>query len=110
VVAEQFEQSPSLSEDQVAGDYVPHLPSRDEVPDAWADAVLPFLADVSAEEASHDAQLGARAIDLLAGPAVGGREPVDVVITHAFTIGWLVRDALGAPAWRCFPRTSATLA
>jgi broad specificity phosphatase PhoE len=69
VVAEQFEQSPSLSED----------------------------------EAFHGAALGPRAIDVLAGPAVGGREPVDVVITHAFTIGWLVRHALDAPAWRWFP-------
>jgi broad specificity phosphatase PhoE len=103
VVAEQFEQSPLLSEDEAAGDYVPHLPGRDEVPDAWADAVLSFLADVSEDEASHGAHLGARAIDLLAGPAVGGRDPVDVVITHAFTIGWLVRHALDAPAWRWFP-------
>ena len=52
VVAEQFEQSPSLSEDEAAGDYVPHLPGRDEVPDAWADAVLSFLADISEDEAS----------------------------------------------------------
>jgi broad specificity phosphatase PhoE len=103
VVAEQFEQSPSLFEDDIAGDYVPHLPGHDEVPDAWADAVLSFLADVSEDEASHGAQLGARAIDLLAGPAVEGRGPVDVVITHAFTIEWLVRDALNAPAWRWFP-------
>ena len=48
-MAEQFEQSPSLSEDEVAGDYVPHLPSRDEVPDALADAVLSFVANVSAD-------------------------------------------------------------
>jgi pimeloyl-ACP methyl ester carboxylesterase len=54
-VAEQFDQSPSLSEDEAAGDYVPHLPARDEVPDAWADAVLSFLADVSEDEASHGA-------------------------------------------------------
>ena len=102
-MAEQFEQSPSLSEDEAAGDYVPHLPDRDEVPDAWADAVLSFLADVSEDEASLGAHLAARAIDLLAGPAVEGREPVDVVITHAFTIGWLVRHAVDAPAWRWFP-------
>lgn len=103
VVAEQFEQSPTLFADEAAGDYVPHLPGRDEVPDAWADAVLSFLADVSEDEASHGAHLGTRAIDLLAGPAVGGRPPVEVVITHAFTIGWLVRHALDAPAWRWFP-------
>lgn len=34
---------------------------------------------------------------------VDGRHPVDVVITHAFTIGWLLRHALDAPAWRWFP-------
>lgn len=34
VVAKQFEQAPYLFEDEVAGDYVPHLPDRDEVPDA----------------------------------------------------------------------------
>ena len=105
VVAEQFERSPSLWAEEAAGDYVPHLPDRDEVPDAWAEAVVSFLEDVSDDEASHGARLGARAIDLLAGPAVGGREPVDVVITHAFTIGWLVRHALDAPAWRWFPPT-----
>lgn len=105
VVAGQFEQSPLLSEDAAAGDYVPHLPDRDEVPDDWADAVLAFLANVSEDEASHGVQLGALAIDLFAGPAVEGRHPVDVVITHAFTIGWLVRHAMDAPAWRWFPPT-----
>jgi probable phosphoglycerate mutase len=104
-VAEQFEQTPSLSEDEAAGDYIPYLPGRDELPDDWAEAVLSFLGDVSEDEASRGADLGARAIDLLAGPAVEGRGPVDVVITHAFTIGWLVRHALGAPAWRWFPPT-----
>lgn len=103
VVAEQFEQSPLLAEDDAAGDYVPHLPSRDEIPDAWADDVLSFLGDISEDEASRGADLGVKAIDLLAGPAVEGRAPVDVVITHAFTIGWLVRHALNAPAWRWFP-------
>jgi broad specificity phosphatase PhoE len=103
VVAEQFDQKPSLSEDDAAGDYVPHVPGRDELPDAWADAVLSFLGDVSGDEVAHGAALGARAVDLLAGPAVDGRDPVDVVVTHAFTIGWLVRHALDAPAWRWFP-------
>ena len=105
IVAEQFEQGPALSEDESAGDYIPHLPDRGEVPEAWADAVMGFLADVTDEEASHGARLGARAIDLLAGPAAGDMEPVDVVITHAFTIGWLVRHAMDAPAWRWFPPT-----
>lgn len=105
IVAEQFERSPSLSEHAAAGDFVPRLPRREELPDAWADTVMSFLEDVSDDEASEGAALAAEAIDLLAGPALDGREPVDVVITHAFTIGLLVAHALGAPAWRWFPPT-----
>jgi broad specificity phosphatase PhoE len=104
-VAEQFEHPPSLSEVDAADDYVPHVPRREEVPDAWVDTVLASLADVSEEEASQGAALGARAIDLLAGPATDGRERIEVVITHAFTIGWLVRHALDAPNWRWWPPT-----
>ena len=103
VVAEQLEHPPPLSVADVAGDYVPHVPGRGEVPDAWADAVLPHFADVSEEEASRGAALGRRAIDLLAGPATEGRGRTEVVITHAFTIGWLVRHALDAPPWRWWP-------
>ena len=33
-------------------------------------------------------------------PAVEGREDNEVVITHAFTIGWLVRHTLDASSWR----------
>nr|WP_068115349.1 histidine phosphatase family protein [Nocardioides dokdonensis] len=103
VVADQFEHPPSLFELDEAGDYVPHVPGRDEVPDAWADVVYASLADVTEEEMSQGAALGSGAIDLLAGPAVDGREPVEVVITHAFAIGWLVRHALDAPSWRWWP-------
>jgi probable phosphoglycerate mutase len=103
IVAEQFEHPPSLSEVDAAGDYVPHVPGRDEVPDAWADTVLSSFGDVSEEAASHGAALGSRAIELLAGPAVEGRERIEVVITHAFTIGWLVAHALDAPTWRWWP-------
>lgn len=103
IVAEQFEQRPALVDDDRAGDYIPHLPCRAEVPDAWADTVMSFLGEVSDDEASRGAALGAGAIELLAGPAIDGRAPVDVVITHAFTIGWLVAHALGAPGWRWFP-------
>ncbi len=63
------------------------------------------LADVPEEEATRGAALGARAIDRLAGPAVDGRERTEIVITHAFTIGWLVRHGLDAPGWRWWPPT-----
>lgn len=103
VVAAQLERPAALVEMEAAGDYVPHVPGRDEVPDAWADAVVSPCADVSEEEAAQGAALAAQAVELLAGPATDGREPVEVVLTHAFTIGWLVRHALDAPAWRWWP-------
>ncbi|QIK75943.1 histidine phosphatase family protein [Nocardioides piscis] len=105
VVAEQFESDLALHEHAAAGDFIPRLPRREEIPDAWADTVMSFLGDVSDDEASQGAALAAEAIDLLAGPAIDGREAVDVVITHAFTIGVLVAHALDAPAWRWFPPT-----
>ena len=103
IVADQFERRPSMSEHAAVGDYVPSLPTRQEIPDAWAETVMSFLGDVSEDEASDGATLGAEAVDLLAGPATDGREPVEVVVTHAFTIGWLVAHAFNAPAWRWFP-------
>jgi len=65
----------------------------------YAAAVLASLDDVTAEEAQHGAALAAQAVDLLTGPVDGG-ERHELVVTHAFTIGWLVRHAVGAPAWR----------
>ena len=105
VVAGQLEAAPTLSEVDAAGDYVPHVPARADVPEAWADVVLPPFADVSEDEASRGAALASRAIDLFAGPAEDGGDRVEVVVTHAFTIGWLVRHALDAPRWRWWPPT-----
>ena len=88
-----------LREHAAVGDYVPHAPATGEVEPEYADAVLASLVDVSEEEGSHGAALAVQAIDLLTGP-VEGAERHELVVTHAFTIGWLVRHALGAPAWR----------
>ena len=37
---------------------------------------------------------------LAAGPEPGDHDSHHLVVTHAFTIGWLVRHACGAPPWR----------
>lgn len=83
-----------------ADDYVPHVPGPDEVDPAYADAVRASLADVSDDEARTGATLAAEALRLLTGPVNGTSGRHELVITHAFLIGWLVRDALDAPAWR----------
>lgn len=103
VVAEQSDRKLSLVERSAAGDYVPGLPGSHEVPTAWAETVRSFMGGVSEEEAAVGADLGAEAIDQFAGPATDGRGPVEVVVTHAFAVGWLVAHALGAPGWRWFP-------
>lgn len=103
IVASQSDHELSLVERAAAGDYVPRLPGRHEIPTAWTETVTSFLGGVSEEEASVGAALGAEAIDLFAGSATDGRDPIEVVVTHAFTVGWLVAHALGAPGWRWFP-------
>ncbi|WP_220794064.1 histidine phosphatase family protein [Nocardioides pelophilus] len=83
-----------------AGDYVPHRPPPDEVDPEYRAGVMAFLADVSVEDAAQGAELAADAIRLLAGPEQGEDDTHHLVVTHAFTVGWLVRHAYAAPAWR----------
>ncbi|MFJ4186579.1 histidine phosphatase family protein [Kitasatospora sp. NPDC089509] len=83
-----------------AGDYVPYVPSAGELPADSAEFLLRFLAGASAEERSRGPELARRAVERFTGPAPGGEERHELVVTHAFLIGWLVRHALDAPAWR----------
>lgn len=83
-----------------AGDYVPSVPDRDEVAPEHADHVFGFLGEVSPSEAAHGATLADRAVRVLTGPEHGDADSHHLVVTHAFTIGWLVRHALDAPSWR----------
>lgn len=100
VVAGQLSDEVPPCELGAAGDYVPHIPQRDELAPEYAEAVLSFLGDVDPESAARGADLAAEAIELLTGPVAGDAERHELVVTHAFTIGWLVRHALGAPPWR----------
>lgn len=73
-----------------AGDYVPH---RDDVPAAYQGFVDQFDDDGGAE-------LAAEAVRRFTGTADGDAERHELVVTHAFTIGWLLRHALDAAPWR----------
>jgi probable phosphoglycerate mutase len=81
-----------------AGDYAPHLPERHEIPTTHADGVLDFLDRIP--DAERSPELGQRALELLTGPAQGSEEHREVVITHAYLVGWLVTAALDSPPWR----------
>ncbi|MQW75309.1 histidine phosphatase family protein [Nocardioides sp. dk4132] len=100
VVAAQLGTQVPVVELGAAGDYVPHVPSPDEVDPEHRAGVMAFLAGVSAEEAAQGAALAAEAVRLLTGPGHDDGESHHLVMTHAFTIGWLVRHACAAPPWR----------
>ncbi|MFD5588742.1 histidine phosphatase family protein [Streptomyces sp. NPDC127063] len=84
----------------VAGDYVPYVPRREELPAESADHYLGFLAAASAEERERGPELARQALDLFTGPVDGDEDRHELVVTHNFLVAWLVRDALHAPKWR----------
>ncbi|MFD8612753.1 histidine phosphatase family protein [Streptomyces sp. NPDC059631] len=85
---------------EAAGDYVPYLPTRAELPPEAADDWGEFLDRFTAEEREQGPGLAAKALAEFTGP-VGGDEPRhELVVTHNFLVGWLVRAAFEAPKWR----------
>lgn len=85
---------------QVAGDYVPYVPGRDELPAEAADFLLRFLAGATEEEREHGPALARRALERFTGPVEGAEDRHELVVTHNFLVAWLVRDAMHAPKWR----------
>ncbi|MGX2993578.1 histidine phosphatase family protein [Streptomyces sp. JNUCC 64] len=99
LVAERLDGVP-LRGSEAAGDYLPYLPAREELPSATADAVLGFLAGFPAGERERGPGLAAAALAEFTGPVTGDEPRHELVVTHAFLIGWLLRAALDAPEWR----------
>ncbi|WP_043625030.1 histidine phosphatase family protein [Nonomuraea candida] len=89
---------PRVSE--AAGDYVPYVPAREELPPEYADVYLAWLGECSGEELERGPKLAQEALDLFTGPAEETRH--ELVVTHNFLIGRLVAAAHHAPAWRWF--------
>ncbi len=96
-----------LRPSEAAGDYIPHVPHRDDLPPDSADYYLDFLHQATPEELSTGPRLANEALAQFTGPATGGHE---LLITHNFLIAWLVRDALGAPPWRWLTLTHCNAA
>ncbi|WP_198346335.1 MULTISPECIES: histidine phosphatase family protein [Nocardioides] len=100
LVSQQLVSDVPVTELDAAGDYVPHVPCRDEVAPEYRAGVNAFLAGVTSEEAAHGAALAAKAVRLLTGPERADEDSHHLVVTHAFTISWLVRHACEAPPSR----------
>ncbi|EPH45149.1 histidine phosphatase family protein [Streptomyces aurantiacus] len=90
----------ALTSSEAAGDYIPHVPARDELPEDAADAVLDRVAAFPADERDRGPALARAALDRFTGPVTGDEPRHELVVTHNFLIGWLVRAALDAPPWR----------
>ncbi|MFD9209479.1 histidine phosphatase family protein [Streptomyces sioyaensis] len=99
LIGDQLENVP-LHVSEVAGDYVPYMPGRGELPAESADFYLRFLAGVTAEEREQGPVLARQALDLFTGPVDGEEDRHELVVTHNFLVAWLVRDVMHAPKWR----------
>jgi broad specificity phosphatase PhoE len=100
LVKEQLKKTTQLEVSECAGDYVPYVPKKDELPDESADHLLAFLQQSTAEELRHGPELAQLALESFTGPADGEDEQRELVVTHNFLIAWLVRHATDAPKWR----------
>ncbi|WAZ26462.1 histidine phosphatase family protein [Streptomyces cinnabarinus] len=99
LVGEELDGIP-LRSSSAAGDYIPYLPTREELPPEAADTWVKFLDQFPAEEREQGPALAAAALAQFTGPVPGDETRHELVITHNFLVGWLVRAALAAPKWR----------
>ena len=75
-------------------DHVPHVPPPSEVPTPW----LGFFDGYDDAEAASGRATADALVARFAVTEIGDTHLV--LVTHAFQIAWLVRDALGAPPSR----------
>ncbi|MET7639888.1 histidine phosphatase family protein [Streptomyces sp. NPDC005438] len=99
VVAEQLGDVP-CHRSEAAGDYVPYLPTREELPPEAADSWIGFLHQFTAGERERGPGLAAAALAEFTGPVAEDEPRHELVVTHNFLVGWLIRAALDAPKWR----------
>ncbi|NJP65724.1 histidine phosphatase family protein [Streptomyces spiramenti] len=85
---------------EAAGDYIPDRPADEELPPTVAGPWTEFLDRFTAEERETGSALAASAVETFTGPVSGDEPRHELVVTHAFLIGWLVRAAMSAPNWR----------
>ncbi|MEU5775108.1 histidine phosphatase family protein [Streptomyces venezuelae] len=83
-----------------AGDYIPYVPRKDELPPETADATLERLAGFPEAEREKGPALAAEALSRFTGPVPGDTPRHELLVTHNFLTAWLVRAALDAPPAR----------
>ncbi|MFJ9683128.1 histidine phosphatase family protein [Streptomyces sp. NPDC101194] len=99
LIGEQLKNVP-LYVTEAAGDYVPYMPAREELPAESAEFFLRFLHGAAIEERERGPELARQALDLFTRPVDGEPDRHELVVTHNFLVAWLVREAMCAPKWR----------
>ncbi|MGW1502171.1 histidine phosphatase family protein [Streptomyces mirabilis] len=99
LIGERLKEVP-VRQVEAAGDYVPYVPGKEELPADAAERLLAFLEQVTAQEREEGAALAREAEERFTGPVDGAEDRHELVVTHNFLVGWLVRAALDAPPWR----------
>ncbi|MDG4798305.1 histidine phosphatase family protein [Micromonospora sp. WMMD1082] len=85
-------------------DHVPYVPNADEMPRAWAGF---FDGFDDAEAAAGRRTAEALVARFTRAPERTEPDAHEVLVTHAYPIAWLVRDALAAPPTRWLGLDSA---
>ncbi|ADJ50382.1 phosphoglycerate mutase [Amycolatopsis mediterranei S699] len=89
--------------DKAADDFVPYTPKREELPETSGDLLLAFTRQFP----PADEELAAEAERRFSGPVPGTEPRYEVLVTHNFLVGWLVRASQDAPPWRWLTLTHA---
>jgi len=93
IIATNFPSVP-VTVDELAGDYVP--PVGDGAPAPYAS----FLDHFTPAERARGSELAEAALGRFAQAGSADGDTHELVVTHNFLIGWLVSQAMAAPAWR----------
>ncbi|MEU4807124.1 histidine phosphatase family protein [Actinosynnema sp. NPDC023587] len=87
-------------------DHVPYVPPVEETPQPW----LTFFDCYDTEEAAAGNNIAQALTARFAAAPEGEADVHEVLITHAYPIAWLIRDALDAPPVRWLSFSSANTA
>lgn len=87
-------------------DHVPYVPTPQETPPSW----LPFFDGYDTAEAAAGHQTAQTLTARFATAPDNDEDIHEVLITHAYPIAWLIRDALDAPPVRWLALSSANAA
>ncbi|CAM3315738.1 histidine phosphatase family protein [Kibdelosporangium persicum] len=100
LIADQVGGDVPLHAVEAAGDYIPYMPQRAELPAESADLLLSFLSQFTILERQRGAKLVKEAVARFTGPVEGDEDRYELLVTHNYLAGWLIREAQESPRWR----------